>query len=338
MRLGWRLPTHGSEQLGFSSAVDLVRYATAVEQAGLDSVWVSDHLLSAQGRYQVQWLDSLMVLGMLAGLTNRITLGTAVLVVPLREPVALAKQVATLHHLSGGRLVLGVGVGHAPEEFVAVGVDRRERGALTDEVLNSIRLMVQGTAPEVGAGLDAFRARVAVLPSVSSGLNVWAAGDLSPASGDGAGVSRAMQRMMRRVTNASGWIRRGKGGTAASVRDDVKAVKDALARAGRRDDGFEFGAIEWVHLSTQSSRAAVEEEQMSAYRSVMDPSRTDSDLRSSYFFGSGDVLVERIAAICDAGVTHLIVSPAVAGAGQFAMFRDRVLPKLVSAGIVEGAG
>lgn len=101
-------------------------------------LWVTDHVAippddaeGSGGRY----LDPLATLAFLAGVTTRVHLGTAVLVVPYRPPLPTAKWVATIQELSGGRLLLGVGVGWMQPEFTALGVDRRRRGHLTDETL-----------------------------------------------------------------------------------------------------------------------------------------------------------------------------------------------------------
>jgi probable F420-dependent oxidoreductase len=116
--------------------------ARHAEEVGLDDVWVVDHVAippddaeGSGGRY----LDALATLAWLAGATERIGLGTAVLILPYRPPLPTAKWIATIQELSGGRLRLGVGVGWMPAEFRALGVDRRRRGALADEALAFLR-------------------------------------------------------------------------------------------------------------------------------------------------------------------------------------------------------
>jgi probable F420-dependent oxidoreductase len=116
--------------------------AGAAEEAGLDALWVADHIAippddaeGSNGRY----LDPLATLAFLAAATERIGLGVGVLVLPYRPALPTAKWVATIQELSGGRMLLGAGVGWMAPEFRAVGVDRRRRGAITDatlEVLN----------------------------------------------------------------------------------------------------------------------------------------------------------------------------------------------------------
>lgn len=112
--------------------------ARAVEETGFDAAFVVDHLAippdqteGSGGRY----LDALITLGYLAGVTQRIHLGISVLVLPYRPAVLTAKQLATLQELSNGRIILGAGVGWLRQEFEALGVDPHKRGALTDETL-----------------------------------------------------------------------------------------------------------------------------------------------------------------------------------------------------------
>jgi probable F420-dependent oxidoreductase len=117
----------------------LLPCARAAECAGLESLWITDHLAippddaeGSGGRYT----DPLTTLAYLAGCTGRIRLGTGVLVLPYRRPLPMAKAVATVQELSGGRLLLGVGVGWMAAEFRAVGADRARRGSDTDEALD----------------------------------------------------------------------------------------------------------------------------------------------------------------------------------------------------------
>lgn len=109
--------------------------AQRAEALGFDSLWVGDHIA-----FHVPIADSLTTLAFAAGVTERITLGTAVYLLPLRHPTLIAKSTATLDLLSGGRLVLGVGVGgEFPPEFGAVGVPVKERGSRADEAIGVVR-------------------------------------------------------------------------------------------------------------------------------------------------------------------------------------------------------
>ncbi len=134
MRLGMLLRNSGS----VATASFIAACAGAAETAGLDDLWVLDHIAippddaeGSGGRY----VDALATLAYVAGITQRIGLGTSVLVVPYRPALATAKWVASIQELSNGRLSLGVGAGWMAAEFAACGVPRNQRGRITDETL-----------------------------------------------------------------------------------------------------------------------------------------------------------------------------------------------------------
>ena len=126
--------------MGPASTRDVVTAAARAADAtpAVSAVWVVDHIAippddaeGSGGRY----LDPLASLAYLAGVTTRVELGVAVLVLPYRPALPTAKWIATIQELSGGRLLLGVGVGWMEAEFRALGVDRRRRGRITDDTL-----------------------------------------------------------------------------------------------------------------------------------------------------------------------------------------------------------
>jgi probable F420-dependent oxidoreductase len=129
--------------MGEQSTRETIRAcALAAEQLGFDALFVSDHLCippddteGSGGRY----LDVLATLAYLAGATDRIRLGVSVLVLPYRPAVLTAKQIASIQELSGGRMILGVGVGWMKREFEALGIDQRLRGRISNETLRVLR-------------------------------------------------------------------------------------------------------------------------------------------------------------------------------------------------------
>jgi len=138
VRLGVNVPNFGP---GTNPDV-LRRWALTVEGLGFDLLMLSDHIAvtpDVAEQYPAPFYEPFTTLSWLAGLTRGIRLGTTVLIVPYRHPLLIARMAANLNDLSGGRLVLGVGVGWAREEFGALGVPFRDRGRLTDEYLLAIR-------------------------------------------------------------------------------------------------------------------------------------------------------------------------------------------------------
>ncbi|MGW0862320.1 LLM class F420-dependent oxidoreductase [Streptomyces sp. NPDC002611] len=121
---------------------DLLEIARAADRSGFAYLASCDHVgipRRLAAAMSTVWYDPVATLSFLAAATERVRLLSHVAIVGLRHPLLTAKQYATLDHLSGGRLVLGVGAGHVQEEFEALGVDFRQRGAVLDESLDALR-------------------------------------------------------------------------------------------------------------------------------------------------------------------------------------------------------
>ena len=135
----------GVNVLNFGPGTDpgvLRQWARTVEGLGYDLLMVSDHVAitpDVAAQYPPPFYEPFTTLSWLAGITDRIRLGTTVVILPYRHPLLTARMAANLNQLSGGRLVLGVGVGWARQEFEALGVPFERRGVLTDEFLRSVR-------------------------------------------------------------------------------------------------------------------------------------------------------------------------------------------------------
>lgn len=125
----------------------IVRQARLAEDAGFESLWVGDHIALPAHTEDQPRLEALIALTYLAAVTKRIRLGIGVIVLPQRQPVLLAKQLASLDILSRGRLTIGIGVGHIEEEMRALGVSFADRGARTDEYLAAMRTLWQEPTP-----------------------------------------------------------------------------------------------------------------------------------------------------------------------------------------------
>jgi len=121
---------------------NLLRWVRVVEGLGYHSIMTSDHVVitpDVAAAYPAPFYEPISTLGGLAGVTEKLEIGTTVLIVPYRNPLETARALANIDQLSGGRLILGVGIGWAEEEFAALKVPHRERGAITNEYLASIK-------------------------------------------------------------------------------------------------------------------------------------------------------------------------------------------------------
>jgi len=146
MIFGLNLPNYSS--LGHRDAV--IAIAERAEELGYSSLWTSDHILIPASLPEPygNLLESFATLSYLAARTSRIRLATGILVLPQRDPLLVAKQAATIHHLSGGRLTLGIAVGWIEQEYAYLRSNFRSRGHTADEYIAAIRALFEMETPE----------------------------------------------------------------------------------------------------------------------------------------------------------------------------------------------
>jgi probable F420-dependent oxidoreductase len=201
--------------MGPQSATDtIVACARAAEEAGIDDLWVADHIAippddaeGSGGRY----LDPLATLAFLAGMTGRIALGTGVLVLPYRPPLATAKWIATIQELSAGRLLLGVGVGWMEAEFRAVGTPHPQRSKITDHTLAFLHQCFASDEVEANGQRFLFRPRPARPPIFIGGA--------------------APHALRRCATYGDGWMPMGVD--PAALRPSVDELRGQMTKAGK---------------------------------------------------------------------------------------------------------
>lgn len=146
MIFGLNLPNYSS--LGTRDS--MITIAQSAEELGYASLWTSDHILVPANRPEPfgNVLETFTTLSFLAARTETIRVGTGILVLPQRDPLLVAKQAATIHHLSGGRFTLGIGVGYIAEEYSFLRADFDGRGALADEYVQAVRALFESDHPE----------------------------------------------------------------------------------------------------------------------------------------------------------------------------------------------
>jgi probable F420-dependent oxidoreductase len=148
MKLGVCLPHYGRP----IEVPRLLEVARRADECSLDSVWVTDHVVvpdQAGVIYRDHMLDPLAILPWLAGVTSRVTLGTSVVILPYRSPIPVAKLLASVDVLSGGRLVVGAAIGWLEGEFEALGVPFKERVSRSEEALELFRALWTDPHPEI---------------------------------------------------------------------------------------------------------------------------------------------------------------------------------------------
>lgn len=172
MHLGIILPNYDEH----ASSAGVRAVAEEAEKLGFDSVWATEHIIvGAEGVDPYgRVLDPLCTLSWIAGYTERVGLGTSIVLVPLHHPIRLAKEAATLQELSGRRFRLGVGIGWHEDEFRFMGVDFARRGRRADEALRLLRALWSGEREFRGELWSFEDATFAPLPSPQP--EIWVGG------------------------------------------------------------------------------------------------------------------------------------------------------------------
>ena len=181
MRLGIHLPQIGRK----AGPEGIKRAAIQAETLGFADVWTSEHIITPAGAMYPPspvFYDPVLSLTWAAAYTTRVGLGTSVLVLPMRHPLPLAKELATLQNLSGGRFILGAGVGWLEAEFAAMGVPFTERGRRMDEGIAMMRAAwsddpVSFPSRWIAAEIDNMR----MMPKPGWPIPIWIGGTSEPA-------------------------------------------------------------------------------------------------------------------------------------------------------------
>ncbi|MBV9968225.1 MAG: LLM class flavin-dependent oxidoreductase [Alphaproteobacteria bacterium] len=282
-----------------------------VDDCGYDSLWVGDHIAFA-----VAIFDPLLQLAQAAVVSRRLRLGTNVYLVPLRHPVPIAKQVATLDHLSEGRLIFGVGVGgEFPKEFEACGVPLSERGARLSAAIPLLRQLWSGEPVSYeGRYLGAF-AEVSMQPPARQpgGPPIWVGG-------------RADAALARAGRLADGWI--SYVVTPETYRAGLEKIAAAAEAVGRRAERFGTGHLLFARLDDTYKKALDAAAATLSHRYAMDFRRAAERYAA---LGRPEQVAGRIRAFYDAGVRHLVldlVGPYEERPKQIENFAREVLPLL----------
>lgn len=230
MEIGVHVPQVGP----LATRENVTAFARAADEAGFDGLWVFDHVVlqkEQQSKYPyspdgslgfpptMDFLEPLTQLAFLAGVTKRARLGTSVLVLPMRQPVLHAKIMATIDHLSGGRFVLGAGVGWWKQEFEALSVPFEKRGKRMDECLQLVRaLWTEEFVNFKGEYYECVDWACNPKPVRPEGIPIWLGGE--------------SRKQLERVGKyGDGWLATAK--SLPTLKDDWAFAQEAASKAGR---------------------------------------------------------------------------------------------------------
>ncbi len=308
MKFGFCLPTFSFPDLDFETAGRIREFATRAEALGFDALWVPEHLLTARGLYGTAWLSPLEVLSYAAGATSRIKLATGILIPPIRNPIFLAKELASLVFLSGGRFELGIGVGWDAAEFQVAGVPLAERGGRTDEILNLWAELWTGREVTHRGRYYQFPP-LTISPPLPKQPKLWMAGgakiktSLSP---DPEVIAPSvLERICRR---ADGWLARA-AGTNAMILSDWAQIVQQLEKIGRPREPLTFGHLNFTHVVATDREDVAHREQRPRLERVMGTHRSWEHVTQCYLMGTPAQIRARIEELAAAGLEYIVLSP-----------------------------
>jgi alkanesulfonate monooxygenase SsuD/methylene tetrahydromethanopterin reductase-like flavin-dependent oxidoreductase (luciferase family) len=326
MQIGIWLPSYTYPELTYERVRGSVRdYSKRCNELGYD-IWVIDHLLHAPGLYGMAWLEPLQVLTYAAAVAPDVTIGTGILVLPLRHPVLLAKEIATLDFLSGGRYRFGIGPGWYPGEFAATGTSVKERGPRTDEILTAVRRLLSEENVSFEGRFYSFE-NVTIEPRPPRFPEVWVSGGSRIPDPDYSDVSVLAESVLNRILEADTWLSRCSG-NQEFVKRDWALIQQALADRGRPADSIRFAHCNFTYLVETSDREEALERQRPYFLEVMGTHRSYEHLQESYLLGSLDEIIERLVDLKDAGVEYLVLGPTSDEPEQLDLIEKHLVPAL----------
>lgn len=277
-------------------------FAIAVEAAGFDSVWCGDHML--------HYIDGIATLGCFAGCTERITIGTNVIVAPFRPAVVAAKGIITAAAAAARRTIVGVGVGgEFPLEFQATGADLRTRGAYTDEAITVMKSLWSGETVSFQGRWTQFEG-FHMEPVVATPPEVWVGG-------------RSDAALRRALRHASGYVPYLM--SPEQLRGRVERLRNMAVESGRSLEHFTIACTVFFVPGRSAEEALAAVYAGATALQGLTPER----VRSYYLLGDDEACLERLQQYVDAGAEHLILGCAPGHDRQLEEFIDasrRLLP------------
>ncbi len=322
MKFGVFLPSYIVPGRERSHPDDVRQFARRAEELGFDSLWITDHIITAHRFYSVSWLDALITLAHVAAVTEKVNLGTSVLILPMRNPAVLAKEIATLHYLSGHRYIYGVGTGWYGPEFEACGVHKSERGARTDEVLDATMALFAG--PDVdfhGKFYDLDG--VTVEPHLDPLPPLWAAGGSQLPHETSPEAATMNPNVLRRIARADGWIARPTC-PPDLIGSDLQLISAARTGTGRTGP-FTIAHENFTWIEEHGTADDVRDVQQARFAEIVSDERPWEYIDAVYMSGTIDQIQAKIQARIDVGVEYLMLHTLTADPAQLELIAKHVI-------------
>ena len=295
---------------GFPDPVRTQATVLEAEELGFESLWVGDHVA-----FPVPILDPLVQLTLAAAYTSSLTLGTCVYLLPLRHPTTVAKQVGTLDLVSGGQLVLGVGVGgEFPNEYAACGVDVSSRGARLTEGIEVLKSLWTGdSVTREGRYFPLQNVQMLPRPAREGGPPIWCGGR------SGAALQRAGRLADGYISYAIDHNR---------YHQSAEQIRESAAQAGRDLEDFTFAHMLFVRIDDSFEEAHGHATAHLSRRYAMDFSEP---ARRYAALGRPEDVAESIGRFLEVGVTQVVLDltgPLEDRSEQLRRFSEEVRPLL----------
>ena len=322
-RFGVFLPSYVWQGDGPERARGIKRFAQTVEDLGFDSLFVTDHLIAAKRFYSVSFLEPLTALAVAAGVTSRVRLGTSILIMPLRHPVMLAKEIATLQFLSENRVILGAGVGWNDLEYVALGVKKSERGKRTDEMLDIMLPLLDGETVSYHGEFYSVE-NLCIEPRSAQRPEIWIGGGSQLADPKSPDLPKFVESVKARVLRTDGWIPRPTCPPEEIARD-WRELQDYYREHDRVPRECVVAHENFMHIVLTSDPDKARREQHEAFLRVMSSERGPKYLETVYLFGTPDEIVASLQRRADAGVEYFMLHTMTPDPAQLRSWIDEII-------------
>ena len=301
LTLGISLPqSFANESIDYAYLRDYLR---AVESIGFEDGWLTEGILTSSFH-----LEPVTYLSYVAAMTQNLRLGVAVIILNTRNPVQLAKALATVDQLSGGRMILGVGLGGGTRNYAAFGISAEKRVSRFEEAVNVMKaLWTQETVNHPGALWKLENARMKPKCFQKPHLPIYFGGHAEPA-------------MQRAVRMGDGWMAAGSTSTEQSLKD-LGRIREILKEQGRDEKTFWLSKRLYLAIDDNESLARKKLTEALNYH-------YGTDMSDVGLAATPSRAVEVLGQIREAGARHILVNPCYDHLRQMELLATKIIPQL----------